>query len=365
MTKQIFIVPIEPLENRYTGQWYNHLPILLDNYAKDNGIDIDVINVEGEEVPTITMPGAFLDFGATNIYKSSQLQVIADHFRNGYIKPNATFVYTDAWNPTVIQLKYMAELFQIPIKIHGLWHAGSWDKQDFLGRLIGNATWINYSELSMIHCFDTNWVATKFHADLIGKKLFKVNGEDLLQKYDFALTGWPMDYLKETLSPYKKLPKKHQIVFPHRLAPEKQVEIFRDLASRMPEYTWVVCQDKNLTKQEYHTILGQSKLALSVSLQETLGISMGGEAPLANCIPLVPKRLSYQEVFNGYNDFMYPNSWTKSWDDYVKHRDELMTKIRHMMNYYDDLLPKLHDFVDKRFEIYFHATPLVEKLVKG
>ena len=53
-------------------------------------------------------------------------------------------------------------------------------------------------------------------------------------------TGWPMEYLKTMFTPKKK---EDIILFPHRIAPEKQVEIFRDLAKEMPEYKFIVCQD--------------------------------------------------------------------------------------------------------------------------
>ena len=39
--------------------------------------------------------------------------------------------------PTVLQLKYMAELLKVKIKIGGMWHACSYDPK-ILGRLIGN-----------------------------------------------------------------------------------------------------------------------------------------------------------------------------------------------------------------------------------
>ena len=55
------------------------------------------------------------------------------------------FLYTDAWNPTVIQL-YMAELLGVDISIGGLWHAGSYDPARFLGRLIGDNARVRHAE---------------------------------------------------------------------------------------------------------------------------------------------------------------------------------------------------------------------------
>ena len=75
------------------------------------------------------------------------------------------FLYTDAWNPTVIQLKYMAELLGVNITIGGLWHAGSYDPQDFLGRLIGDKPWVRHAEqvctnVTMITFLQVNSILT-------------------------------------------------------------------------------------------------------------------------------------------------------------------------------------------------------------
>jgi hypothetical protein len=54
-----------------------------------------------------------------------------------------------------------------------------------------------------------------------------------------------------------------------------------------------------LTKEEYHTLLGESKMVFSANLQETLGISCY-EGAVVGAIPLVPDRLSYTEMYDGY-----------------------------------------------------------------
>ena len=133
-----------------------------------------------------------------------------------------------------------------------------------------------------------------------------------------------MDYLYETLAPYSKLEKKPQIVFPHRLAPEKQLAIFQDLAASMPEYEWVVCQTSPLSKDQYHTILGESAVMFSANLQETYGIS-AIEGLICGAAPMVPDRLSYSEMYD--DEFKYPSEWTINWDSYVKHKSQLIAKI--------------------------------------
>jgi hypothetical protein len=151
-------------------------------------------------------------------------------------------------------------------------------------------------------------------------------------------TGWPMEYMVDTLAPYCGLQKRNLILFPHRIAPEKQVEIFRDLAAQLPQYEFVVCQDRQLSKHEYHTLLGEAKLVFSANLQETLGISCY-EGAIVNAIPMVPDRLSYSEMY--HDTFKYPSEWTTSYDSYLDNRQEICYKIIQCMENYEKLLPQL------------------------
>ena len=234
----VYIVDIEPVESRYTKQWKEHLPEQLQRaLCSDSAVLDDVEVISGGDVPQATTPGAFLNFGGTNVYKSNQLMQIANLFCGGVIKNGDYFLYTDAWNPTVIQLRYMAELLGVNIRIGGMWHAGSYDPQDFLGRLIGDATWVRHAERSMFDCYHDNYFATQFHVELF---------KDTYRYVDDAsvkVVGWPMEYLRNSMDMYKGMDKRDLILFPHRIAPEKQPEIFRDLKESMPEYEFVICQE--------------------------------------------------------------------------------------------------------------------------
>jgi len=251
----VFLVDLEAVSTRYTGEWKLHIPKLL----KKAGHNVQVI-CGPDDIPTATTPGAFLNFGGTNIYKARQVEEMGRLFCSGAVHPGDHFIFTDAWHPGVINLKYMSELLQIPVTIHGLWHAGSYDNQDFLGRLIGDAPWVRHAEISFFHAFNHNYFATDFHIDLFCKTFVnddRKQGQILSGK--IVRTGWPMEYMEDTLTAYKNMPKRDLILFPHRIAPEKQVEIFKDLKEHLPQYEFVVCQDQQLTKNEYHNLLGEAK----------------------------------------------------------------------------------------------------------
>ena len=347
----IYIVDIEAVDTRYTKQWKEYLPKQLQRATNE-----DVTVISGGEVPQATTPGAFLNFAGTNNYKSQQMLEISRIFASGEVKDGDYFLYTDAWNPTVIQLKYMAELLGVDIAIGGLWHAGSYDPQDFLGRLIGDKPWVRHAEMSMYECYDDNFFASEFHIDLFTDTMMDNYNVDM----DKAIrVGWPMEYLRGSLDSYKGMTKRDLILFPHRVAPEKQVEIFRDLAERLPQYEFVVCQDYQLTKNEYHNLLGEAKMVFSANLQETLGISWY-EGALVDAIPMVPDRLSYSEM--GLDIFKYPSEWTENYDAYLHHKDKIVAQIVNYMENYDDLLPNINKQVTKLNKEFFSGSALYEAI---
>jgi hypothetical protein len=345
----IFIVDIEAVDTRYTKQWKEYLPKQLRQAANE-----DVVVISGGEAPQATTPGAFLNFGGTNVYKSKQLETIGEMFCKGQVADGDYFLYTDAWNPTVIQLKYMTELLGVDITIGGLWHAGSYDPQDFLGRLIGNKPWVRHAEQSMYECYDDNFFASEFHIDLFAESL------DIDDDKTHRV-GWPMEYLKDSLVQYKGMEKRNLILFPHRVAPEKQVDIFRDLADRLPQYEFVVCQDQELTKNEYHNLLGEAKMVFSANLQETLGISWY-EGALVDAIPMMPDRLSYSEM--ALPEFTYPSAWTENYDAYLHNRDKVVAQIVNYMENYNDLQVSLEKQRTKLNKEFFSGAALYDA-IKG
>jgi hypothetical protein len=362
---KVFLVDLESVETRYTGQWKTHVPSLLEKH----GHDVHVI-AGPTDIPSATTPGAFLNFGGTNIYKAHQVEQMGRLFTEGRVSAGDHFLFTDAWHPGIINLKYMAELLGIPVTIHALWHAGSYDPQDFLGRLIGEVPWVRHAEKSFFDAADHNYFATEFHVRMFFDNLLH-NGyknenpwydEDWAERYasgKIVRTGWPMEYMPDTLANYRYQTKRDLILFPHRIAPEKQVEIFRDLARCLPEYDWVVCQEQQLTKHEYHTLLGQSKMVFSANLQETLGISMY-EGALVNSMPLVPDRLSYTEMYS--DAWKYPGEWTESWDSYVEHREELCARIVSMMTDYAVWHEQIPQQAKTLTENFFSADCLLENI---
>jgi len=351
----LWLLDLESVESRYTSQWKTHLPNLLKNF--------NVKVIEGaEDIPPATTPGAFLNFGGTNIYKSTQIEKIARAFTNGEVKSGDHILFTDAWHPGIINIKYMSELLGIKVITHGLWHAGSYDKADFLGRLIGNSPWVRNAEQSMFHCFDHNYFASVFHIDMFCDELLKADASEYnayLESKKIVRTGWPMEYMKETLESFKGTAKRDLILFPHRIAPEKQPDIFDDLEQSLPEYEFVMCQEHQLRKPEYHKMLAEAKIVFSANLQETLGIS-AYEGAIVDTFPLVPDRLSYTEMYP--DEFKYPSEWTENWDNYLANKDKLIERIRSIMKQNTSAQLQLEKLTNSLTDDFFSSTEMIKTI---
>ena len=338
-----YIVDLEYIESRYTAQWKTELP----KYLKEKLPQFNINVIEGNDVPQMVTPGAFLNFGGTTVYKAQQIEKIARLFCEDKIQDGDQFLFTDFWHPGILFLKYMSTLLGKKIETHGLIHAGSYDKNDFLGR-VENKSWLQQTELAMFEAFDHTYFATCYHYDLFCDTFFDYPASvEHIISGKVRFTGWLFDFIKPAIQQdIVGIEKENIIVFPHRLAPEKQYWTFLKLKEALPEFEFVTCQDKKLSKKEYHRLLGRAKIVWSASLQETLGISTCIEGPIAGCIPLAPNDLSYREIFQG-TPFVYNSAFVRNEESFDDRIEFFKTLIRDIMINYDSWKVNLDRYVEE------------------
>ncbi len=122
---------------------------------------------------------------------------------------------------------------------------------------------------------DVIFVATQFHKNLI------IENSAYIQKGTVHIT----DKIKVTGLP---------------IYPDFVKAVFMSLKYRLqntlPDWQFIFSKDVCNNKDEYYDLLNRSKIAVSFAEQETFGIAML-EATLCGCIPIVPNKLSYQELY--------------------------------------------------------------------
>ena len=330
----IINVPIEPIPLRYSVDWQKWFLA----YFTKNRIDYNSIN--GKELTKGVEQGRFLDCIGTNYYKSSQLMKIMKDIYQGIISDGDVFFFHDLWFPGIEQIKYTCQLMNIDVKIMGCLHAGAYDPNDMLYQK-GMGNWAIHFEHMLFALVDKIFVATNYHKDLIIKSRS-------LDQNKIKVTGFPFIPRKSKIRG-----KRNQIVFPHRNDPEKNPETFKTLASVCRNLLpgWIFRSTHELTDKDlYYKTLEESKIAISFSLQETWGIAMQ-ECVAAGCIPLVPDKLSYKEMYLPL--FKYNNL--------LEIRGLLEKMVSDYDNYQTNLLDQLY-FLEKAGKDAF--TNIMDELTK-
>jgi hypothetical protein len=350
----IWIIPIEPIDQRYTKQWYDNIPLTLKATIAVRGLDYFVQTIDGEDFkPDVRTDGAFLDFGATNVYKATQAAEVSRMFSNGKVKAGDKFLVTDAWNFIITPIKYMSDLLDIPVEIHSIWHAGAYDPTDILGYKMSKP-WPSHVEKSWYYSSDYNYYATNFHKDMFLRNL-DIPLEDQTRA---VRSGQPHELIVKHLVKYQNTPKKPSVMWPHRWNDDKQPEIALALAQ---DFDMIITQKMNLDKEAYYATMGESRAIFSCALHENLGISVM-EAVLTGAVPIVPDRASYSEMYLPV--FKYPTEWTSSIEQYKKHKEDLVAFISDRMDNADKYTEQLKQQQDILIKDYLNCDVMIENILK-
>lgn len=337
---RIIFVPIEPLEERYSANWLRWFPM---EFKKAN---IDFHTVNPNPLSDKIRDGRFLDVSGTNYYKAMQLAEICKRFYEGDIKDSDVFLFADIWFPGIEMLAYIRDGMGRKFKITGILHAGSYDPHDFLTQK-GMQWWAKPIEEGWFRFIDKFFIATEFH-----KRLLYTTRD--MDPNKMVVTGHPTYYEQRS-----KL-KENIVVFPHRLDQEKNPLLFErmlvslNLHRNYDNWSFVKTKDVCTTKQEYYDMLERAKVAVSFADQETWGNAMQ-EAIFARCIPIVPNKLSYVEMYDPIFQFSSFN--------------EAVDMVRQFSQGYKEYLPVMErnrdDLIKKGMQAIPNMIKECYKLVEG
>lgn len=349
MKPTIWVFSLEPLDQRYTAQWYDHVPKLLQEATND----YKVVQVPGVQRNTELTTGAFLNFSDTNYWKSSQLCTFLEHYDQGETTPYDRFVFTDFWNPAITQLRYMSDLLDYQWKIHAIAHAGAYDPTDILGYKMPQP-WPYYQEKSWFYQCDRIYFATENHRQIFIRGLNIPEAD----QYRAVLSGQPYEMLAPTILPLANQEKTIDVVWPHRYNADKQPEIAEDLSQHFNVF---ITKKHALNKTEYYKTLAASKIVFSSALHENLGIGVV-ESCLAGAIPVVPDRASYAEMY--FSEFKYPSEWTENFDAYARHREDLIAFIQARLHNREKYLSLLDQQKSLLINKFLNTSTMVDQVIQ-
>jgi len=214
----------------------------------------------------------------------------------------------------------MSDLLEIPVEIHGIWHAGNYDPTDILGMKM-QKDWPPHQERAWYYACDYNWFATNFHRSMFLKNL------GICDAFKAHRSGQPHEYIIPQLEDLLDTPKQDKVIWPHRYNADKQPEIAEELKT---DFNMIITAKMGLNKEAYYRELASSKVIFSCALHENLGISIM-EAVLSGVIPVLPDRCSYAEMYPA--EFLYPSTWTSSEENFLHYKPQLVEFIRDRMHH--------------------------------
>lgn len=324
--KTIFYVCLEPLEERYTKQWYDYFPIEF----RKNNFNVEVI--DGTPLTNFINVGTFLDINSTIHYKNTQMMKIAKLFNDNKVKDGDIFFFADTEFWGLESIRLLAQMNNVSIKIVSFLHAASYTKEDAFAIA---EPYQKYTELGWIACSDLVFVGSYYHKHAVIERriepLAKNSEKDILSN-KIIVTGNPL--FKEEFENFT-INKKNRIIISNRFDWEKRPNLSLNIAyllkKEMPDLEIIVTTSRpkfksnkiwlvnyarelekdgiikiyeGLSKREYYQLLADSKIMLTNSIEENFGYCIT-EALAFNTYPLAPYGLSHTELLNNNDRLLF------------------------------------------------------------
>jgi len=307
---RIIYVPIEPLSERYTEQWYRKFPEAFNAHGFEVMV-IDGTPLLHNEIKV----GAFLDINSTVHYKMSQLQAIAKMFHNGEVRRGDIFFFGDIEFWGLESVKLMAQMNDIKVVLTGFLHAASYTKEDAFSVA---ADYQQFTEVGWLAALDKVFIGSVYHKQAIVERR---NLPHILAS-KIVVTKNPL-FLDE-YHDFGPVKKQRKVLLTNRFDQEKRpgetINLFRSLKQSFPNWEFVVCTSRpgfrgrgednqilnqavsqnlvnikpGLTKEQYHRELAEAYMVVSHSIEENYGYCIA-EAIHYGCIPILRAGMSHDE----------------------------------------------------------------------
>ena len=283
----LWLLPIEPIAERYTKEWYDYMPSLFEG----QGFNVQVI--DGCETSGQIKTGSFLDANETVAYKASQLQSVARLFADKKVLSGDVFFVYDIEFWGIEVLRVLARMNKVSVRLVGFLHACSYTKGDAMEQM---SDFQVHTERGWFEAFDLILVGSDYQKE-------RLVFERGVEPNKIAVTGNPMFAQAYPLAEHCDLdkPREKILLISNRFDKEKRPDeslSWALVASHLYGYKVIVCtsrkdlnsnskdvQDmaeqleqqglieirRGLTKRQYHGLLTQARIVLTNSEEESFG----------------------------------------------------------------------------------------------
>ena len=334
--KKLFYMGLEPYEGRYTLQ----LQDWNEEVFKKRGIDYTIVPGQTLDNSKAIVTGQVLDAHGRSYFSMSQMMSLVKMMREGEVDSDSVIFFEDMFQPGIESLPYIMD--QVPEnkrpRVYARCLAQTIDPDDFVH------VWGMYPWMSKYEEMVTNFVDGILCASEEMVAHIKIAGWNT----ELYVTGLPFG--KEEVNmrvperEYMYDRRSNRVCFAARWDQEKQPDFFMDLAhkwmlthelyseaaspeektefaiccggplrsndpkllerARELEEIEVIKVYENLKKDEYYSILADSKVLFNCALQDWVSNTVS-EADTLNTMTLFPAYRSFPEVFANNPEQLY------------------------------------------------------------
>jgi glycosyltransferase involved in cell wall biosynthesis len=314
----IWYLPIEPLDERYTEQWYRWFP---EEFARQRA---ECRTIDGEALSNEIQVGTFLDVNSTLHYKATQLRKVARLFHEGTIKNKDLFFVADVEFWGIESIRYLATLNGVDVKMAGFVHAGSYTREDFMEKC---APFARHYERGWGAVFDLLFVGSEYHKGQLAERRGVPDSKIVVSGNPYKLGE-----LGELVGAQNGA-KENLIILTNRPDFEKRpgvsLTVFESLKLRHPDWRFLVTTSRRqwgagelreralelqrrgvieiregISKREYLCLLSRAKVMVSNTIEENFGYCVL-EAMALDTIPIVPFGFSHPQLLDGERRCMF------------------------------------------------------------
>lgn len=340
----LYVLPLEPLEERYANQWRKWFQTRMDER------NIDYSFIDGDSTGDNVEVGTVLDAAGTNFWKMTQIGRVSWLFKRKVIKDGDKFFTFDMWHPGLECISYMAQLYGIKVEVYAFLHAGSYTTGDFAAPM---TLWARHFERGWAAICKKVFVGSEYHKRKFTNTRFFASRA----KHDVVVTGNPFNTHKvlnnwarwtrvtgAATYPMKGVEQRENIIiFPHRWDAEKNplkfLRIIEKLWQLRKDFRVVITTSRQemrsndpslltalhdavasgvygtgpnivissgISKNAYYNELAKAKVFVSTTIEENFGYCLL-EAMTFGCHPVVENNYSHPEILgvSGFNPYLY------------------------------------------------------------
>lgn len=326
--KRVIYFPLEPYEERYTGQ-LSSVDGWMETGFKRRGLE--VIRIDGDPSPHVISKGVAGDYCGRGIWATSQVARFLKSYAEGEFNPDTDVIFfDDFWHPGMEAIAYAFNLAREWIHMYAYLYGQSVDEFDFTVRMLpwirdyekGNAKILSgiflacsvhkdlcvrneVGDLDKVwvtgHCFDVNKVKAMLPS-IPEKKAQVINASRWDAEKDPLFFLYVARRYQEMVKTMDFTPVKFIVTTSAPKMRSNRPELLEQLYQAVDE--GIVELYEGLEKREYYRMLAESAALFNCADQDFISFALL-EALTLNTIPIYPAFRSFIEVFQSHPEYLY------------------------------------------------------------